>query len=100
MILVASTHGARICHRFSEVYLDLPGHWTGIADEDIKNLQKGPGGRNSVEGWMQDRLYDSAWIEVMENARYHDDSGLTFLLSFDSEDNLVLLDASHDQVPS
>ena len=90
MILVSSHHGARVCQEFARVYAELPGSWSGITPKDLRHLREGPGDRSTAAGWMQDKLYDAAWIEVVQNSRYTAPDGQTYSPSSDAEGAIVL----------
>ena len=91
MIIVSHEHGPLICKIFAESYFELPGTWSGIAQQDIVNLSLGTGDYSTEEGWLRNKIYDSAWIEVAENARYHDADGVSYHLEQDAVGNLVLI---------
>lgn len=91
MIIVSHEHGPLICKIFAGIYRDLPGTWSGISQQDITNLSLGTGDNSTEEGWLRNKFYDCAWIEVTENARYHDADGVSYHLEQDAVGNLVLI---------
>ncbi len=91
MILVPSHHGAGVCREFARVHGDLPGSWSGITSKDLRHLLEGPGDRSTAAGWMQDKLYDAAWVEVIQNSRYTAPDGQIYSPSSDADGAIVLV---------
>lgn len=80
-----------MCRRFAQTYTNMPGTWSGITAGDIAYLMKGPGDRSTVEGWMQDKLYDAAWIEVTQNGRYTTPEGIVHAIRLAADGDLILV---------
>jgi hypothetical protein len=98
--MISSRYGAGICRKFAEIYSEFPGKWFGIRHTDISNLLMGPGDRSTADGWIRDNLYDCAWIEVVENARYVDDYGVRYRISQSDSGDLVLVEDFHESEES
>lgn len=88
--LVPSHYGAGACQQFARVHGDLPGSWIGIESEDLRHLLEGHGDRATAAGWVQDKLYDAAWVEVSQNGRYTAPDGQVYCLSEDDVGAIIL----------
>lgn len=91
MPIVSAGYGATLCQRFAQVHEDLPGSWAGITAEDRRHLLKGPGDRSTAEGWLQDKMYDAAWVEVVQNGRYTTPDGCVYRVEIDPSGDLIFV---------